>query len=270
MRYAVMQPTFLPWAGFFRLVAHVDRFVFLDDVQLSRQSWQTRNRILVDGRVHWVSVPIEHESLDQKINETNLADAGGRWRKKTARLLLQAYARRQFKGDLIDLIAAFEQGSEVSLAELNMNMILKTMSGMGLKTPVLKSSELDLRRTDRTDRLIEIGERLACKAYVSPIGARDYLESDGFTSRCALRLDYMACEPPEYDQGAAGEFVSHLSVVDVVANLGWSGAAAYISSNWRVPREFGLHVAEGKTDGPDAKKMGGGARRAQISPAIPT
>ena len=101
---------------------------------------------------------------------------------------------------------------------------------------------MDLRASDRTDRLIEIGERLACDTYLSPLGARDYLESDGFTTRGNLRLACMASDPPAYDQGLA-DFVSHLSIVDVVANLGWTGAAAYILEEWPVPSEFELIAA---------------------------
>ena len=46
---AIMQPTYLPWSGYFNLMARVDVFVLLDDVQFERRSWQSRNRILVNG-----------------------------------------------------------------------------------------------------------------------------------------------------------------------------------------------------------------------------
>ena len=58
MRCAIMQPTYLPWAGYFNLISQVDRFVFLDDVQFEKQSWQTRNRILLQGEECLISVPV--------------------------------------------------------------------------------------------------------------------------------------------------------------------------------------------------------------------
>lgn len=227
-----MQPMFLPWAGYFRLAANVDRFVFLDDVQLSRQSWQTRNRILVNGNVHWLSVPIAHQSLEQRINETKIADQGGRWRKKTARLLRQSYAHRPFFVDLAELITMFEDCAAETLSVLNIALTTNIMDRIGAKPLLLKSSELGLGQGDRTDRLIEAGRKLACDAYVSPIGARDYLEADGFERRCDMRLYYAAQSPPTYDQGTASGFVSRLSIVDVVANVGWIGAAAYVRAEW--------------------------------------
>ena len=47
---AIMQPTYLPWSGYFNLIKNVDIFIFLDDVQFDRRSWQTRNRINQGGR----------------------------------------------------------------------------------------------------------------------------------------------------------------------------------------------------------------------------
>ncbi|MEM7600815.1 MAG: WbqC family protein, partial [Verrucomicrobiota bacterium] len=38
---AISQPTFLPWMGYFNLIAQADIFVFLDDVQYEKQSWQS-------------------------------------------------------------------------------------------------------------------------------------------------------------------------------------------------------------------------------------
>src|SRR5262249_46450489 len=51
MRCAIMQPTYMPWAGYLSLMDAVDLFVYLDDAQYERATWQNRNRVLVDGKV---------------------------------------------------------------------------------------------------------------------------------------------------------------------------------------------------------------------------
>jgi hypothetical protein len=242
MRYAVMQPTFLPWAGYFRLAAFVDYFVFLDDVQLSRQSWQTRNRILVDGEVHWLSVPIGHDRLDQRINETKIADSAGRWRRKVARLLQQSYARARFKSDLADLIVALETAPQETLADFNIALAAKIMSLFGIQASILRSSGMGLTQAERTDRLIEIGTKLCCDTYISPIGSRGYLETDAFASRTTMRLTYLAQDPPAYDQGSTKGFVPRLSIVDGVANLGWRGAGNYVRGEWIAANLPGIEI----------------------------
>ena len=47
MRCAIMQPTYLPWLGYFDLIKQVDIFVLLDNVKLEKRSWHVRNRIRV-------------------------------------------------------------------------------------------------------------------------------------------------------------------------------------------------------------------------------
>lgn len=74
---AIMQPTFAPWLGYFDLLDRVDVFVLLDDVQLSRQSFQTRNRIQGSSPVpRWVPVPHDHGSpmAERLIGSTALRD----------------------------------------------------------------------------------------------------------------------------------------------------------------------------------------------------
>ena len=45
MKLAISQPTYLPWYGYFGLIDFVDEFVFLENVQFSKRSWQQRNKI---------------------------------------------------------------------------------------------------------------------------------------------------------------------------------------------------------------------------------
>ena len=72
-RAAIMQPTFLPWCGYFALMASVDLFVFLDDVQFDKRSWQQRNRIKTPQGVIWLTVPVLTKGRrDQTISEAEI------------------------------------------------------------------------------------------------------------------------------------------------------------------------------------------------------
>ena len=228
-----MQPTFLPWAGYFRLMAEVDQFVILDDVQISRQSWQTRNRVLVGERVHWIVVPIRHTNLEQTIASTELAQ-DGRWRLKTGRLLRQTYARHPYAADLEPFLEFFENGMLTLLADLNTDLIKYYAKELGITTSLRISSGMALDAGQRTERLIEICRRLGCDSYLSPVGSADYLEADGFTRMSEIGLEFAHYSPPPYTQRGVREFVPNLSIVDVVANLGWQGAADYVRARWHV------------------------------------
>ena len=80
----------------------------------------------------------------------------------------------------------------------------------------------------RSARLISICEYFDAEEYLSPVGSADYLSEDGFTEKTTISLKFQKYEPLLYPQKGSQEFVSHLSIVDVVANLGWDGARQYI------------------------------------------
>jgi hypothetical protein len=83
---AIMQPTYLPWAGYFNLISQSDVFVFLDDAQFQKNSWHNRNRILVNHLPHWITLPVRHAALCQTIRQTELDDSKN-WRRKHIKLL---------------------------------------------------------------------------------------------------------------------------------------------------------------------------------------
>lgn len=231
MRCAVMQPTFIPWAGYFRLMSSVDRFVFLDDVQLERQSWQTRNRVLVADRVHWIVTPIRHAGLEQTIAATEIADPV-RWRRKTGRILRQSYARHPFAANLGSLISRLESDGKTRIADVNIDLISYCADKMGISTSTTRAIDMEIESVQRSKRLVAVCRMLGCDTYVSPAGSADYMMQDGLAQFGDIKIELVSCSPPSYPQFGASEFVSHLSIVDVIANLGWQGGANYLCLPW--------------------------------------
>ena len=231
LRCAIMQPTFFPWAGYFRLMTKVDNFVFLDDVQLVRQSWQTRNRVIVSGKTHWIIAPTQHVALGQTIADTFVIQSSP-WRRKLGCLLRHAYAQHPFFFELVDLIQNIECDKKQTLAELNISIIEFCRSHLSIATPVLCSSTIPFSNAHRTTRLIEVCRYLGCTTYISPLGSSEYLAEDGFTSLSEIKLKFFDCMPPPYPQRKSNEFISHMSIIDVVANLGWTAAGEYIRGEW--------------------------------------
>ncbi|MBI2896218.1 MAG: WbqC family protein [Deltaproteobacteria bacterium] len=227
MRCVVMQPTYLPWAGYFHLVASADVFVFLDDVQFEKSSWQSRNRILVKGEPHWITVPIKRLGLRQTIREVEINDRE-KWRKKHVMMLSQTYARHPCCRQMLDAVEpAIGDGETTLLAELTMALIRRVSEGLGLGARFLRASETGVQGR-RTERLVRLCEHLGCDEYLSPAGSREYLEGDGDFARSTIRLTFQDYVPATYEQPGAAGFVSHLSIVDVLSSLGWSGTAEYV------------------------------------------
>ena len=227
MRCAVMQPTYFPWAGYFNLIKAADIFVFLDDAQFERGSWQNRNRVLLKGEPHWLTVPVIREHLGDAINQVRTDDKLS-WRRKHLTLLRQVYGGHPFGADIMSLSERLVADETIThLAALNMRIVSDICKGFGLNTRLLRSSELGIQGS-RSERLVRMCEHLNCDEYLSPPGALQYLTEDRFCDTTTVRLLINEYLPEAYVQRGSAQFVSHLSIIDVVANLGWNEAAEYV------------------------------------------
>ena len=96
MRVTILQPSYLPWLGFFEQMSRSDKFVLLDDVQYTRRDWRNRNRIRVDEGWIWLTVPVlQKNKFAQNLLETRI-DNSVPWRKKHLYTLRQYYCKTPF------------------------------------------------------------------------------------------------------------------------------------------------------------------------------
>jgi hypothetical protein len=229
MRCAIMQPTYLPWSGYFNLIASVDVFVFLDSVQFEKQSWQTRNRILLQSREHLIIVPVVHAPLSTPICDIITSDRRSNWRYDHLKVLQAAYGKAPHGPELIELLEPFYAlPSPVRLAEFNIALIECLTGLLDLKTRFVRASNLDCYG-ERTQRLIAICEELSASTYVSPAGSADYLAEDDFARNTNIPLEFQSFVPAPYPQYRANVFTSHLSIIDVIANIGMADTRTYVS-----------------------------------------
>lgn len=223
---AIMQPTFIPWAGYFNLIANSNIFVFLDDVQLERQSWQTRNKLLYNGKISWVSIPVRNERLSQTIIDTTMVNSL-RWYKKLISGFDQNYKTHPHYESAREILLQIEVHLNGNLANLNESIIRYVSDRLNLEAQFVRSSELQIDGV-RSDRLISICKFFGAERYLSPKGSEAYLLKDNFQKKTSCELVFQNYVPSEYLQRKANSFISHLSVVDVVANLGWDFAREYV------------------------------------------
>lgn len=225
-----MQPTYLPWSGYFNLMALVDVFVFLDDVQFERQSWQTRNRILLQGREHLLVVPASRLPLGTRIDEARIA-GDPRWRTDHWKTLVAAYAKAPHGEDALEVLRPFYEGPAPELlSDFNQALAGALADAIGLRTRTLRASALACGGR-RSEHVAAICAELGCDEYLSPQGARDYLEQDGFARNAGVRLLFQRFDPAPYPQRGAHGFVPRLSMVDALAHLGAEATLQYVKGN---------------------------------------
>jgi WbqC-like protein family len=224
---AIMQPTYLPWAGYFGLIANADLFLLLDDVQFVRCSWQCRNRVLVGGQPHFLTVPTTGPH-GLRINEVPVVENG--FRKKQMRLLEQTYGKHPHGPEMLSVVLPVLNGQQTHLVELTVTLIARIAAALGILTPQLRTSSLPVLGK-RSERVLQLLRSAEATRYVSAAGAREYIEEDGVLGGSGIQVEFQDFTAAPYPQKGTLEFVSHLSIVDVAANLGWAGARAYVTGN---------------------------------------
>jgi WbqC-like protein family len=234
---AIMQPTFLPWAGYFNLMAHCDQFVLLDDAQFEKQSWQSRNRLLVQGAAHTVIASTLKAHLETPINEIRLAPRR-LWMDGLLRTITQSYATSAERNELIAFIEESHAAAQDLLAEMNIGIILRMAERLGILPAIHRASTLNVEGK-RSRRLEAMCHRLGETRYLSPVGSSEYLKEDSFGTGLALDLVFQNYRPLPYQQRKAKVFVSHLSIVDVVCQIGWEQAANYVRTGTPLLDEHG-------------------------------
>ena len=213
---AVMQPTFLPWVGYFALMDRVDRFVFLDDVQFDKRSWQQRNLIKTANGPLWLTVPVLTKGRrDQMIAEVQL-QPDARFAETALKTLAHAYGKAAFFAPVMDKIAPAFAMAEQGLCTLNITLIEALCALMGLQPDLVRSSATPVRSV-KAQRLADLCLRHGAACYVSPPGSKDYLDGDEALARAGVDLEYFAYEHPSWPQ-LNGAFAPYMSTLDLVMN----------------------------------------------------
>ncbi|AXI24945.1 hypothetical protein CFE53_01755 [Methanofervidicoccus sp. A16] len=217
MRVVILQPMYLPWIGYFGLIDIADVFVFYDDVQFVGSSWQQRNRIKIsNGNWIWLTVPVM-KKFGQKINEVKINN-NKNWAKKHWKSIFYAYTRAPYFKDYSDVFEKFYKRRWEYIVDLNVTIIKEICKLLGLdSTKFIFSSQLNVEGK-KTDRLINILNKIGADEYISGPGAKAYIEPEKF-KKAGIKLYWFEFNHPVYPQ-LYGEFIPYLSIIDLLFNMG--------------------------------------------------
>lgn len=216
MLCAIHQPQYLPWLGYFDKIDRADVFVLLDDTQFKKNEWQNRNRIKTSQGWQWLTVPVCHH-LGLQIREVE-PNSKVKWQRKHWQALLSNYGKAPYFREYADRLEAAYHREWANLAELNAFFIGELCDMLGMGAKLITSSTLPGDKGVATEALVNICSAVGADAYLSGAGGHDYVEEGRF-QEAGISLSYQDYQHPVYPQ-LFGDFVSHLSVVDLLLNCG--------------------------------------------------
>ncbi len=224
MRYAIHQPNFFPWLGYFDRIQKVDRFIFFDHVALpGGRSIVQRVRVLGPKEPVWLTLPIEKSGkLGQRICEARIRDAETSFASLLDKLR-NYYRLSPYYREVIAFVETLFPKTE-SLSQYNGEVIESISKKLGFATEFFYSSskpELLASESVRTEMILETCEAFGVQDYISGKGCLDFLEVEAFGEK-GVALSFQEFDHPIFKQQKE-EFHQGLSVLDALFCLGFEG-----------------------------------------------
>lgn len=217
VKLVVLQPSYLPWLGFFDQYDWSDVFVLYDDVQYDKNGWRNRNRILTANGPVWLTVPVRLSGRDFPPILEVAVDNTQDWRRKHKLSLEQAYRKAPFFQAVYPALSSVLDQEWERLIDLDIAMLRALLDLLGMQWKVLRSSELGVPG-QKTERLIGLCRKLGATEYLTGDAARSYLDEAAFRD-LGVKVHWHGYVHPQYRQRGP-EFVPYMSVVDLLFHHG--------------------------------------------------
>jgi hypothetical protein len=176
---AVMQPYFVPYAGYFCLFAAADVFVAFDCVQFPRRGWVHRNRFAVTpGVSDWLTLPVRKCQRDTRIVDLDFQDdAAARLAHDAQRFPLL----RSAWNDVNPLLELVRDPGSGGVADYLCAQLKGITALLRLPRDIVRSSSLGIApELHGQDRVIAIVKALGASRYVNSSGGRALYEPAAF------------------------------------------------------------------------------------------
>lgn len=210
MKIAIMQPYFFPYLGYWQLIESVDKFVIFDDVNFIKKGWINRNRILLQGKDHLITLPIAKASQNKLINQLEIVES-----KNILSTIDLAYKKAPYYNSVMPLIENIMNYSKANLVDFLANQFNLISAYLGIKTEFVMSSSLNKDNDLKgQDKILDICKILGCTQYVNAIGGMELYKKDAFLEN-GIDLKFIKMDSIEYPQ-FKNDFISNLSIIDVM------------------------------------------------------
>ena len=214
MKLAIMQPYFLPYIGYFQLIASVDRFVIYDNIKYTKKGWINRNRFLMNCTDAIFSIPLKKASDFLDIVEREISPSYDR--DKLLAKLRRAYSGAPYFEQTYCLLEQIVMSKEINLFHCVYRSVLQVCKHLDINTPIVISSEVPIDHCLKSEeRVLAICEAYKASVYINPIGGIKLYSKQTFL-RKGIDLKFIESKQSiKYKQNDC-EFVPRLSIIDVL------------------------------------------------------
>ncbi len=215
---AILQSNYIPWKGYFDLIAASDEFILYDEMQYTKNDWRNRNKIKTQTGAAWLTIPVTVKSLHQKINETRVADKN--WIKKHKNSIITNYAKsecyKEYSGRILPWLE--ELAEEEFLSRINHRLISEVCTLLGIGTKITRSEDYILAE-GKTERLVDLCLQTGADEYLTGPAARGYLNEELFIE-AGIKVKWMDYSNYSEYRQLYPPFDHYVSIIDLLLNEG--------------------------------------------------
>jgi hypothetical protein len=215
-KVAILQSNYIPWKGYFDMIAAVDEFILYDDVQFTKNDWRNRNKIKTPAGIEWISIPVG-QGIKRRIRD--VAPSNNRWQAKHWKMLESNYRRAPHFEEVAALFEPLYRGSQhTRLSVLNREFIEAVCGYLGIATKIANSWDYTLI-DGKTDRLADLCAQCGGTEYISGPAAKSYIDEHSFRDR-GIKVTWFDYAGYPYYPQLWGEFTHGVTILDLLFNCG--------------------------------------------------
>ena len=228
MNVSIHQPNYIPHIGYFNKIYRSNIHVIFDDVQFPRgKDWANRNLIKTNINKLWLTVPVLGKSKFLLFNQIKINNDGWGtkhcWNNKHKNNIRNFYCKTSYFDQIYSDLEVLYDKKYNKLIDLNIDLIEYFCNTLGIKTKFNFSSELLIENSDLygIEKIIFLLKKLNTTKYISGrgTGSLRYIDENVFAKE-KIELIWHDYKHPVYNQQYSGDFISHLSILDILFNCG--------------------------------------------------
>jgi WbqC-like protein len=201
MNVVILQPSYIPWRGYFDQIRGADLFVFYDDVQYDKHGWRNRNQIKTAQGKQWLTIPVNSKGVTSGIPIKDVRiDWSKPWAKSHLKSITISYSKSPHLKEYLPLLESLYQRHDEFLADFTIESTVMLARELGItSTRFTRSSELSGLEGQKTDRVISVLKQVGATHYLCGPSASSYMEPEKFDA-AGITFEYMQYSFPEYPQ----------------------------------------------------------------------
>ncbi|CDZ64917.1 WbqC family protein [Neorhizobium galegae] len=214
-KVAIVQSNYIPWKGYFDMIAAVDEFILYDDMQFTKNDWRNRNQVKTPQGVQWLTIPVG-QNINRRIRDVT-TDA--KWQPVHWKTLVQNYRRAAYFKEIAVWLEPLYLGSTfANLSQTNRAFIEAICEYLSIRTIISNSWDYNLG-DGKTERLADLCAQAGGTEYISGPAAKDYIDEGIFRERKIELVWFDYGGYPEYQQ-LWGEFTHGVTILDLLFHCG--------------------------------------------------